>query len=138
MQKLILSLVFVAIATIAFGQSKDRAAQINTAVEEATALYNLTPEQVVKMEKIQTRHYKNLADVESLRKTDINKYVQKVENAHNGTAASMRMMLTEEQKKTMFDKQMELRIAKSDLIKEMKVLGATDLEIKMAIIQKLY
>lgn len=136
MQKIILSLIFVAIATFAFGQSQDNT-QIRKGVEEATALYNLTPEQVVKMEKIQTRHLKNLGEVASLKQTDVGQYVQKMESIRTGTENSIRMMLTKEQQEILHQKLIDRRIAVSDLIKEMQANGASKMDIRLAIIEKI-
>ena len=87
------------------------------------------------MYKIQERHFKNMASIESLTDTDQNLYVQKRRAVRMGTDASTKRLLTEAQMPIFNEQQLERRKKESALIRKMKAEGDSKEEIQLAILE---
>jgi hypothetical protein len=61
-------------------------------------MYTLTDAQVAQMQVIQERKYRNLSEIEGLKSTDSEKYILKLRSIQTGNDASIKKMLTEDQR----------------------------------------
>lgn len=134
MKKIFLTFFVALIVIGTYAQTIDRSA-VQQATNELTALYQLDDEQQTKMLTIQERHFKNMAQIESLRDTDQKLYVQKKKAVRMGTDASTKRLLTEAQMPIFNEQQVERRKKESALIKQMKANGASKEEIQLAILE---
>lgn len=134
MKKIFLS-CFVTLLTFgAFAQTIDRAA-VQQATDDMAALYQLDEEQKTKMYTIQERHFRNMAEIESLSTTDMKLYAQKKRAVRMGTDASTKRLLTDTQMPIFNAQQLERRKKESELIRKMKAEGASKEEIQLAIFE---
>jgi len=109
MKKFIFSLLVICLtATISFGQNKAEVATKMT--EKMTTLYSLTGDQVAEMQVAQERKYRNLAEIESLKDTDNNKYILKLRALGTGHDASVKRILTEDQRAIFNQKKVDNRL----------------------------
>ena len=134
MKKIFLTFFVALLAIGTYAQTIDRAA-VQQATDELTALYQLDDDQQAKMYTIQERHFKNLAEIESLNNTDRKLYIQKRRAARMGTDASTKRLLTTAQMPIFDQQQLERRKKESDLIKQMKANGASKEDIQLAILE---
>ena len=134
MKKIFLTFFVALLAIGTYAQTIDRAA-VQQATDEMTALYQLDDDQKAKMYTIQERHFKNMAEIESLNNTDQKLYIQKRRAVRMGTDASTKRLLTEAQMPIFDKQQLERRKKESDLIKQMKANGASKEEIQLAILE---
>lgn len=94
-------LVLCFMAATSFAQ---KSADATTITAKLTKMYTLTDAQVAQMQVIQERKYRNLSEIEGLKSTDSEKYILKLRSIQTGNDASIKKMLTEEQR-VIFDKQ---------------------------------
>jgi len=102
-------LVLCFMAMTSFAQKSSNA---NAITQKLTALYSLDNTQVSEMQVIQERKYRNLSEIENLKTTDQEKYILKLRAIQTGNDASIKKMLTEEQR-TIFDQK---RVANREMI----------------------
>lgn len=134
MRKVFLNIFMALLAIGASAQTIDRAA-IQQATDDMAALYQLDEDQKTKMYTIQERHFRNMAEIESLSNSDQKLYVQKKRAVRMGTDASTKRLLTETQMPIFNAQQLERRKKESELIRQMKANGATKEEIQLAILE---
>lgn len=128
MKKIILFAAFLVSFSFAFGQT-DLAEK---ATQEMVALYELNAEQTAEMQKIQARKYRNLAEIEALKKTNEDLYLQKLQTLEYGTDMSvMRLFSNNKTQLAAFNKERSnRRLAKSNFQKEMQEKGLSAKEIE--------
>lgn len=131
MKNLIFSalLMFFAFGAMAQTASTDNADPAQAATEQMTLLYGLNENQQQEMLKIQERKYRNLAEIEPLKKTDPSGYILKIRSIQLGNNASFERILNAEQLTTLKQQQFKLREKKAVAFKEMKSAGASQQEI---------
>lgn len=109
----------------------------NAAIDQATAelvsLYQLNEKQTITMKTIQERKARNLGEIAVLEQSNPTLYKKKWLAVQEGTEASIRRLLTEEQTKIYHAKKIEQRKKEAALIKEMRNNGASKDEIQQAI-----
>jgi hypothetical protein len=88
-------LVLCFMAATSFAQKSADATAITT---KLTKMYTLTDAQVAQMQVIQERKYRNLSEIEGLKSTDSEKYILKLRSIQTGNDASIKKMLTEDQR----------------------------------------
>lgn len=111
MKKIVFSLMVLCFLTTAvFAQKNTDAAKAVT--EKLTTVYSLTDTQVAEMQVIQERKYRNLSEIESLKDSDREKYILKLRAIQTGNDASIKKMLTEEQR-AIFDQR---RVANREMM----------------------
>lgn len=136
MKKIVFSfLVTCILATASFAQKSSDTDRIKAATDRMTALYNLTDVQIPQMQKIQERKYRNLAEIESLKNTDREKYILKLRSIQTGHDGSVDRMLTNEQREIFNQKRGENRLMFSVNYKELKQRGASQEELDNKIIE---
>lgn len=135
MKKLILSLAILVVSTGLFAQKVSDKAAIQKDTEALVALYQLDETQATEMLVIQERRYRNLSEIEVLKKSDELKYYYKLRSIRKGTEASIRMMLTEEQMKIFNNQILERRKKEADVVKQMRLNGASKEQIEKALIR---
>lgn len=136
MRKVLLCFILSAVAITVSAQSSEVSNEVSQAVSELTSLYDLDTKQVEQMTVIQQRHFKNLADIASLKDTDKTKYLQKLSANRKGTEASMYRMLNKTQRVIFNEQQAQRRIAESEIIKELKAQGLSSEEIRLQVIER--
>lgn len=112
-------------------------AKVKIATEEMTKRYELTPPQAKIMGEIQTRKFKNLAQVETLKGGERSAYLSKLESIRKGTNASIKRMLTPRQMLTFNEIQSDRRKKESEIIKELKAKGISRNEIYLTVIERM-
>ena len=132
MKKFILFLPLLLTASLLSAQEVSERS-IDAATTEAVSKFNLNEDQIPEMRKIQARHLRNLQEIESIKDSDYDLYVQKKSAVRQGTEASLSRLLNEEQKTILTSLQIERRKKASDLIRKMKQEGASPEEIKQAV-----
>ena len=111
MKKFVFSLMVLCfMATTSFAQKSADASRAIT--EKLTTLYTLTDAQVAQMQVIQERKYRNLSEIEGLKSTDPEKYILKLRAIETGNDASIKKMLTEDQR-AIFDQK---RVANREMM----------------------
>lgn len=134
MKQLILSLSLILLATGIFAQSQTNEKTAQEATEAMTSLYSLDETQVEQMMVIQQRRFRNLAEIESLKNTDEKLYRIKMRSIRKGTESSIKRILKPEQMPTFNAQVAERRKKESELVKEMKLKGASKEEIQTALL----
>lgn len=86
-----------------------KSADATAVTAKLTTLYTLTDAQVSQMQVIQERKYRNLSEIEGLKSTDSQKYILKLRSIQTGNDASIKKMLTEEQRVIFDQKRVENR-----------------------------
>ena len=134
MKQLILSLTLLLFAAglLAQNSANEKAIQEETAA--LVALYKLDEAQAEKMLVIQQRRFRNLAEIETLKSKDEVMYLQKMKSIRKGTEASIKRMLNTEQLSILNTQIAERRKLESDLVKEMRLKGASKEEIQLALL----
>ncbi len=135
MRKILLCFFFAAVALTVSAQTNN-SNEVTQAVEELTALYGLDAKQVEQMQVIQQRRFKNLAEIAPLENSDRKKYLLKLKANRQGTEASMRRMLTQDQLIILGSQLKERRIKESEIIKEFKAKGLSNEEIELIVIER--
>jgi hypothetical protein len=100
-----------------------------TATDKLSQFYGLDDKQQAEMLKIQEQKFRNLAEIEPIKHTDITLYIQKVRALQFGTEKSIERILTEDQHKLLRQRQISLREEKALAYKELKTADATQQEI---------
>jgi len=117
-------------------------AQQNTDVNRAKAqeitamltnVYGLNETQTQEMLRIQVRRQESLAEVAYLKTEDQPLYVQKLKSIEQGTAFSIKRMLTDSQQKIYREQEIELRKRKADVARQLQDQGAAPAEIELAL-----
>ena len=134
MKQLILSLSLILLATGIFAQSQTNEKTAQEATEAMTSLYSLDETQVEQMMVIQQRRFRNQAEIESLKNTDEKLYRIKMRSIRKGTESSIKRILKPEQMPTFNAQVAERRKKESELVKEMKLKGASKEEIQTALL----
>ena len=131
MKKVILFAAFILSVSMAFGQS-NQSDLVEKATQEMVSAYELNAEQTTEMQKIQARKYRNLAEIEPLKKTDEDLYLQKLQSLEYGTDMSvMRLFKDNKTQWAAFNKERgERRLAKSNFQQEMREKGLEAKEIE--------
>lgn len=136
MKKIILSSLFALFVVSLFAQKNDRG---DITPESETKVwvekYNLTKAQEVKALKIQKNKFKNTDQISRLEDTDPNKHIQKMSANIRQSRFSLRMILDEEQTKILDQVELELRKKRAALSQKMQKEGASNLEIKRALLE---
>lgn len=127
MKKVILSLFALALSIATFAQSNNDA---QVATDKLVKEYNLDQQQAARMLVIQERKVRNLKEVEGIKKTDEKKYRHKKRSIQQGTDASIRRLLNEEQMKVYQQNRMTWRKERADRIADLKDSGMTMEEIE--------
>ena len=135
MKKIVLSLSFcLAVLALSAQAGVDQDA-VQQATSEMVALYQLDAKQSVKMQTIQERRFRNLAEIEFMQDSDPQQYLIKKKNIRKGMEHSIRMMLTNEQMPIFNQQLVERRKQESEKIKQMKLNGASKEEIQNALLE---
>jgi hypothetical protein len=134
MSKLFFTLLFAFSGLTVFAQSEN-AAQIQKDTDEMVSYFNLNADQAEKMQVIQARKYRNLAEITGLEATNRNLYLQKLRNIRLGTMASTERLLNPDQKPQYQKLLVEQRKKESALIKKLKAAGKTKAEIEQALLE---
>ena len=124
---------FFFLASGVFAQTKMDNAAIDQATAELVSLYQLNEKQTITMKTIQERKARNLGEIAVLEQSNPTLYKKKWLAVQEGTEASIRRLLTEEQTKIYHAKKIEQRKKEAALIKEMRNNGASKDEIQQAI-----
>ncbi len=135
MKKIVLSLSFCLVVLALSAQATIGQDAIQQATDELVSLYQLDAKQAVKMQTIQERRQRNLAEIETLQDSDPQLYLIKKKNIRKGMEASIRMMLTAEQMPIFNQQQIERRKRDSEKIKSLRAQGASKEEIQMALLE---
>ena len=137
MKNLIFCFVCMVFAFGAMAQATSTGATpAQEATQKMTQLYSLNEAQQADMLKIQERKFRNLAEIEPLKISAPNAYVQKIRSIKLGNDASLDRILNAEQKAIYMQEQQKLREKKALVYKEMKSAGSPQQEIdnKMAVL----
>ncbi|GJM34884.1 MAG: hypothetical protein DHS20C18_38850 [Saprospiraceae bacterium] len=135
MKKIVLSLSFcLAVLALSAQATIDQQA-VQQATDELTALYQLDAQQTPKMQIIQERLFRNLAEIEVLKDQQPILYLEKKKNIRRGMEASIKMMLTTDQMAIFNQQLVERRKKESDKIKNLKAEGASKEAIQMALLE---
>ncbi|MFT4971455.1 MAG: hypothetical protein ACI9JY_000654 [Saprospiraceae bacterium] len=110
-------LVLCFMATTSFAQ---KSADATATTAKLTPMYTLTDVQVSQMQVIQERKYRNLSEIEGLKSTDREKYILKLRSIQTGNDASIKKMLTENQRIIFDQKKVENRTTMAVQYKQMK------------------
>ena len=133
MKQSILCFFFMALAAGLSAQSDQ--AEVRQATDAAVSTYQLDEEQAEEMYAIQERRFRNLASIEALRQADYNLFLQKKNSIREGTMASIRRLLREDQMEAFKEQLISRRQKEAALAQQLKTEGATREEIQLAIWQ---
>lgn len=124
---LCLALLFASAGAIAQSEADKNPAR--EAAEVLAQRYQLDAKQKAEMVKIQERKYRNLGEIEPLKKTDPQKFMQKIRSLQQANEKSYERVLRKEQLQLFRQEQLALREKKALVSKEMKSAGASQQEI---------
>lgn len=124
---LCLALLFASASAIAQSEAEKNPAR--EAAEVLAQRYQLDAKQKAEMVKIQERKYRNLGEIEPLRKTDPQLFMQKIRALQQANEKSYERVLRKEQLQLFRQEQLALREKKALVSKEMKSAGASQQEI---------
>ncbi len=124
MKKIFFSLFILCLTTGAFAQSETTQSPAQVSTGKLAKEYGLNQNQQAEMLKVQERKYRNLAEIEPLKNSNPQLYIQKVRSLQYANDMSFRKVLDEQQEKTFQQKQSDLRRKKAEIYKEMKSTGA--------------
>ncbi len=130
MRRLLLFLTLTCCVSIAIGQKATNVELAQKTTEKMVVKFDLNDEQTAEMQRIQERKYRNLTEIEGLKKTDIAMYLQKLQSIEYGTDGSILKMLTEAQTAVFNKERMERRKAKAAFQQKMKKEGVSASEIE--------
>lgn len=134
MKNVILSLTFLLLAAGLSAQNKTDSNPAQNATEKLVHFYKLDASQQAEMLKVQERKYRNLAEIESLKTSDPQLYIQKVRALQYANDKSFERFFTEEQMALHHQQQRALREKKAVAYKELKSSGASQQEIDAKIL----
>lgn len=127
----ILSL-FLVVSVLAQGTVDPK---VRKATDEMIKVYNLDEQQAVTALEIQERRYRNLAEIASLKNTDIDLYQHKYKAIQQSTDASLRRMLNEEQMVIYNRRKLDIRNKRAEKTAELKEQGLSMEEIEDALLE---
>ncbi len=135
MKKIFLSFFALALTISVFAQANTEA---QTVTNELIKEYGLDNQQAAQMLVIQERKVRNMAEIESLKNSDTKKYRHKKRSIKQGTDASIRRVLNEEQMKIYQQKRLEWRKERAEKIAALKDSGMTMEEIEDTLLDEGY
>lgn len=137
MKRSYLLLVALLLSVGAVAQSTtDATASVRQATAAVVDLYSMDDSQAEAVLIIQQRHFKNLAQIAPLRTTDYPLFLKKMRSIRQGTEASTRRLLSEEQLLIFEAQVQDRRKADSELIKQLKLEGKNPEEIQLALLER--
>jgi len=134
MKKLLLSLLVCVWAISIQAQSKEEIPEVRSATDALVQLYSLDEKQTGEMYIIQARQQRNFQSIQQFKDTNVKLYNQKRSVIHEGTAASIKKMLNEEQKVTYQEQTLLKRQKVANKMEELKMTGASMEAIETAIL----
>ncbi|MCB0521553.1 MAG: hypothetical protein H6577_06000 [Lewinellaceae bacterium] len=135
MKNFVCSLLFLLIGWGTFAQSSDQQALAQQSTEQLTKLYGLDAQQQSKMQVIQERKYRNLAEIGPIKNTDPQLYIKKVEALRLANEKSIERILNEDQRTLLRQQKAAARNEKALVYKEMKQAGASQMEIDQKLME---
>lgn len=127
--------ILLASSSPLLAQSKVSKRDVQKATNELTALYQLDQVQQQKAYEIQERKLENLAQVETINKTDYDTYLRKRRAVQIGADHAIRRLLNESQLKIYQEKQEARRALEAEKMRELKLKGASKEEIQRALLE---
>lgn len=129
-----IAILFVSSSALV-AQSKVSKRDIQKATNEIAALYQLNEAQQQKAYEIQERKLENLAQVETIKKTDYDTYLRKRRAVQIGADHAIKRLLNESQLKIYQEKQEARRALEAEKMRELKQKGASNEEIQRALLE---
>ncbi len=127
-------LALLCIGFFATGQAQEISKDaIEATASQLIADFQLTPGQEEKAFEIAERQLKNLQEIQPLEAADQALFLQKKNAIRQGTWASIRQMLTDNQMPAYKAQLVERRKRESALIQQLKKEGASQKEIQLAV-----
>ncbi|MGH1436832.1 MAG: hypothetical protein ACRBG0_20510 [Lewinella sp.] len=116
--------------------AQERSAAVEQAVQEQTARYNLSAEQIVQMYVVEERRERNLQEIEVLRESNYRLYLEKKQSVRKNSEGTIRQILNKEQRFTLDQEQATYRQATSNLIQQMRQDGKSKEDIELALLER--
>ncbi len=129
-----IAILFVSSSALV-AQSKVSKRDVQKATNEIAALYQLNEAQQQKAYEIQERKLENLAQVETIKKTDYDTYLRKRRAVQIGADHAIKRLLNESQLKIYQEKQEARRALEAEKMRELKQKGASNEEIQRALLE---
>lgn len=129
-----IAILFVSSSPL-LAQSKVSKRDVQKATNDLTALYQLDQAQQQKAYEIQERKLENLAQVETINKTDYDTYLRKRRAVQIGADHAIKRLLNESQLKIYQEKQEARRALEAEKMRELKLKGASKEEIQRALLE---
>lgn len=129
-----IAILFVTSSSL-WAQSKVSKRDVQKATNEVAALYQLNEVQQQKVFEIQERKLENLAQVETIKKTDYDTYLRKRRAVQIGADHAIKRLLNDSQLKVYQSKQDERRALEAEKMLELKRKGASNEEIQRALLE---
>ncbi len=133
MKNAILSFALMLFGAVAFSQSTNETSNAQALTDQLTAKYNLSEKQQAQMLVVQQRKFRNLEEIEGLKKTDIALHIQKIRALAMANDYEMEKLLNKEQLAIYRQAKAESRKQKAALYQELKASGATEPHINYRI-----
>lgn len=127
--------ILLASSSPLLAQSKVSKRDVQKATSELTALYQLDQTQQQKAYEIQERKLENLAQAETIKKTDYDTYLRKRRAVQIGADHAIKRLLNESQLKIYQEKQEARRALEAEKMRELKLKGASKEEIQRALLE---
>ncbi len=116
--------------------AQERSAAVEQAVQEQTARYSLSDEQVAQMYVVEERRERNLQEIEVLRESNYRLYLEKQQSVREHSEGTIRQILHKEQRFVLDQEQANYRQATSNLIQQMRQEGKSKEEIELALLER--
>lgn len=116
-------------------QTNTPTGEVQAATQELKTQYQLDDQQTVKVQEIQARKFRNLAEIEPLKSSDNELYLKKRQGVLKGANASLKRLLNEQQLVIFKEQEVAERKRQSDIIKALKAKGASKEEILRALLE---
>ncbi|WP_044086320.1 hypothetical protein [Lewinella cohaerens] len=116
--------------------AQERSAAVEQAVQEQTARYNLSAEQIVQMYVVEERRERNLQEIEVLRESNYRLYLEKKQSVRKNSEGTIRQILHKEQRFILDQEQAAYRQATSNLIQQMRQDGKSKEDIELALLER--
>lgn len=138
MKNAILSIAFLLLGLTTFAQSASDHATAQSLTDELVTKYNLNEKQQAEMLVVQQRKFRNLGEIEGLKKTDPVLHIEKIKALTLANDYEMEKILSKDQFATYRLNQVEYRKQKAKVFQEMKDKGATQTQIdyKISLIEE--
>ncbi len=133
MKNAILSFALLLFGAVAFSQSTDETTNAQSLTDQLTAKYNLSEKQQADMLVVQQRKFRNMEEIEGLKKTDILMHIQKIRALSMANDYEMEKLLNKEQQTIYRQSKVEFRKQKAALYQELKTNGVSDSQINYKI-----